>query len=519
MSFASPFRSVSIPDTGLVSHLLSGLTPDDLQRRALVDHDSGEVLTYGQLSRAVDNFAALITADARAGDVAALMGPNSARWVIAYLGYLKAGVTVTPLTTLATAEEVGKQISHSNAVVVFTDSATATAARAGAEIAGLTSDRVRLLDDIDLYPDAVTPIPDRVTDPQSHIAAIPYSSGTTGVPKGVLLSHRNLVANVAQLDEAIGVDENSTVVGILPFAHIYGMSVVVNLSLRKRATIVTMRRFDLERFLSAIEAWRGTHLPVAPPVMVALGKSPLVDVYDLSSVRLILSGAAPLDSALAETVERRFGCAVRQAYGMTEMSPVSHIAPLADTTIPAASVGFAVPNMSCKLVDPENDTEIQQPTTGTSSPGELWCSGPNVMVGYLDNAQATAGALDDEGYLHTGDIAVVDAAGHVTIVDRLKELIKYKGYQVAPAELEGILLEHRQIADTAVVGHPLGNGDEAPHAFVVRAPGSNLTIDAVLEHVQSRVAPYKMIRKVSFVEVIPKSASGKILRRELRERL
>ena len=516
MPFSSPFAPVVVPSEGLVSHLLGDLSADDADHCAVIDHDSGEVLTYGGLVKAVDAFAADVAKQLDPGSVVGVMGPNSARWIVAYLGSLKAGLTVTPLTTLATSAEVAKQLVASRAVQIFSDRDTLDVARSGAQSAGLTESAVINLDGIELATAGDLSMADRVSEPANHLATLPYSSGTTGVPKGVMLSHRNMVANVCQLGALLGIGRDSVVVGILPFAHIYGMTVVVNLSLRRRATIVTMRSFDLAEFLRAIELHAVTHLPVAPPVMVALGKSPLVDDHDTVSVQLVLSGAAPLDASLARTVQDRLGCAVRQAYGMTEMSPVSHVAPLHDASLPAQSVGLIVPGMTCKLVAPSTGAEITQPESGTSEPGELWCQGPNVMVGYLDNPQATADTVDSDGYLHTGDMAVVDAAGADTIVDRLKELIKYKGYQVAPAELEGLLLEHPDIADAAVVGDPLGDGDEAPHAYIVPAPDSNLTADDVISLVNDRVAPYKKIRAVTFLDTIPKSASGKILRRRLR---
>ncbi len=223
--------------------------------------------------------------------------------------------------------------------------------------------------------------------------------------------------------------------------------------------------------------------------MVALAKHPSVADYDTSSVKLVLCGAAPLDASLAAAVEDRLGCAVRQAYGMTEMSPVSHIAPLNDDTIAPQSVGFTVANMMCTLIDPGTGNEVPLPESGISAPGELCCAGPNVMLGYLENPSATADAIDDGGFLHTGDLAVVDETGAITIVDRLEELIKYKGYQVAPAELEGILLEHNEINDAAVIGDPMENGDEAPHAFVVRAENSYITEVDIIDHVGQRVAP------------------------------
>jgi acyl-CoA synthetase (AMP-forming)/AMP-acid ligase II len=251
----------------------------------------------------------------------------------------------------------------------------------------------------------------------------------------------------------------------------------------------------------------------------------MVDQFDLSSLRSITSGAAPLDADLAQAAQDRLrkggadGVTVAQGYGMTELSPVSHTTP-DDTKLPAGlpevpkgSVGIAIPNTECRLIDPGTG---QDADPGAS--GELWVRGPQVMKGYLNNAEATADTLDAEGWLHTGDVAVIDENGCYTVVDRVKELIKYKGYQVAPAELEAVLLACPDVADAAVIGVYDERGDEVPKAFVVRAPGSTATADDVLGFAAARTAPYKRVRRVEFVDAIPKAASGKILRRELRAR-
>ena len=255
---------------------------------------------------------------------------------------------------------------------------------------------------------------------------------------------------------------------------------------------------------------------IAPPVAVGLAKHPLVEQYNLSSVRMILSGAAPLDGALAQAVVDRLGCRMKQGYGMTELSPVSHVIPQASDDLPLSSVGFTVPNMECKLLDVETGEEIELPTEGESRPGHLICRGPNVMLGYLGNEEATRDIMDSDGFLHTGDIATVRFDGVVTIVDRLKELIKYKGYQIAPAELEALLLTHPAIADAAVIGVPDAEGQEVPKAFVVLQAGADLDEAAVMDFVAEHVAPYKKVRRVQFTDVIPKSGSGKILRKDLR---
>ena len=330
-----------------------------------------------------------------------------------------------------------------------------------------------------------------------------------------MLSHTNLVANVQQCRPVLDIEQDDRVLALLPFFHIYGMTVLLNISLKKRARLVTMPRFDLVEFLRIIQDHGCTYVFIAPPIAVALAKHPLVEQYDLSKVRVVFSGAAPLDTTLAETVARRLDARVSQGYGMTEMSPVSHVIPPDRPDIARGSIGVPVANIQCKLIDVETGKEIEI-TGGKSTPGELWVRGPNVMLGYLGRDDATREILEADGFLRTGDIATVDAAGSFYIVDRLKELIKYKGYQVAPAELEALLLTHPLIADAAVVGAPDEDGQEVPKAFVVRVADADLDADAVMAFVAERVAPHKKVRQVAFIDVVPKSSSGKILRKNLR---
>ena len=235
-----------------------------------------------------------------------------------------------------------------------------------------------------------------------------------------------------------------------------------------------------------------------------------------------MSGAAPLDEDLGHAVAKRISCRVVQGYGMSELSPVSHCMPFdggeqsVGVTPPLSSVGWTVPNAVSKIINPETGAEIGIPESGRSEAGELWFSGPNVMAGYLGNDKATSETIDGDGFLHTGDMACVDSTGCVYIVDRLKELIKYKGYQVPPAELEALLLTHPGIADAAVIGVTDADGEEIPKAFVVKQSGATVDEEQVMAFVADNVAPYKKVRRVEFIDAIPKSASGKILRKDLR---
>jgi 4-coumarate--CoA ligase len=248
---------------------------------------------------------------------------------------------------------------------------------------------------------------------------------------------------------------------------------------------------------------------VAPPVAVALAKHPMIDDYDLSCVQQVFSGAAPLSAELALEAGQRLGCEVVQGYGMTELSPVSHLTPVGQ--FKPGSVGVTAPNTEMRVVDPLTGDDLD-----VDADGEIWVRGPQVMKGYLNNERATADTITDDGWLRTGDIGHVDGDGHVFVVDRLKELIKYKGFQVAPAELEALLLTHPAVADAAVVGWPDEEAGEVPAAYVVLRPGAEASAEEIIAFIDGQVAHYKRVRYLEFIEAVPKSASGKILRRELK---
>jgi acyl-CoA synthetase (AMP-forming)/AMP-acid ligase II len=536
MSFASPFPQVHIPTTSLYDYLFADLAEEDADRIALVDAKSGAQTPYRDMVARIDAFAgALAQRGIGVGDVVGLLAPNSSAFAIAFHGILRSGATATTINALFTAKDIAKQLTDSRATMLVTVTPLLPQAAEAAAQIGLDDAHLIVLDgpgaDADGHPNAADllgpalPPPDVTFDPATHLAVLPYSSGTTANPKGVKLTHHNLVANVAQIRPLQGMTADDRILAVLPFFHIYGMTVLLNAALHARAQLVIMPSFDLTEFLANIADRKCTHAFIAPPVAVALAKHPLVERYDLSSLRGIMSGAAPLDEDLGRAVTDRLRTPLVQGYGMSELSPVSHVTPfdggreLVGSVAPLSSCGWTVPNSVSKIVDSETGTEIDPPASGLSDAGELWFKGPNVMAGYLNNETATAETIDDDGFLHTGDIARVDSSGCVYIVDRLKELIKYKGYQVPPAELEAVLLTHPQIADAAVIGvRDPDSGEEVPKAFVVRQPesGDDLTDAAVMEFVADHVAPYKKVRQVAFIEAIPKSASGKILRKDLR---
>jgi acyl-CoA synthetase (AMP-forming)/AMP-acid ligase II len=349
-------------------------------------------------------------------------------------------------------------------------------------------------------------------DPAKDIAALPYSSGTTGLSKGVMLTHTNLVSNVLQTSVVHRVGPGEVVAAVLPFFHIYGMNTIMNHVLWAGGTLVCMNRFKIDEFLEAMERYRVSRIYAAPPIILALAKEPSVADADLSSVRSLFSGAAPLDPAVAALCAERVGCRVTQGYGLTETSPATHLTPDGAGDVPTGSIGFALPDTDCKIVDVATSRPVP-----IGQAGELWIRGPQVMAGYHRNPDSTAATIDGDGFLHTGDLAKIDDRGHYFIVDRLKELIKVKGFQVAPAELEALLLTHDDVIDAAVIGIPDADAGEVPIAFVV-VRGTD-RVDDLAEFVASRVAWYKRVRRVEIVDSIPKSPSGKILRRVLRDRV
>jgi acyl-CoA synthetase (AMP-forming)/AMP-acid ligase II len=533
MSFASPFPEVEIPSSSIYDFLFGRVDEADLDQVALVDAKPGRETTYRELIDRVDAFAGALTGRGiGVGDVVGLLSPNSSGFAVAFHGILRSGATATTINALFTAKDIAKQLTDSNAKMLVTVTPLLPQAKEAAAAVGLADSDLVVLDgeghEIAGHPNAADlmqqglPAPDVSFAPSSHLAALPYSSGTTGNPKGVMLTHRNLVANVAQIRPLHGMVADDVVIAVLPFFHIYGMTVLLNAALHSRARLVIMGSFDLGEFLANIANHKCTIAFIAPPVAVALAKHPLIDDYDLASLNVVMSGAAPLDADLGQAVADRLGCRVVQGYGMSELSPVSHITPFDGgthemaATAPLSSVGWTVSNAASKIIDPETGDEIDLPAEGLSETGELWFKGPNVMAGYLNNEEATRETIDDDGWLHTGDLAQVDANGCVYIVDRLKELIKYKGYQVPPAELEAVLLSHPSIADAAVIGVVDAEGEEVPKAFVVRQSEAELDAAEVMDFVAGQVAPYKKVRQVEFIEAIPKSASGKILRKDLR---
>jgi acyl-CoA synthetase (AMP-forming)/AMP-acid ligase II len=517
MIHRSPFAELDIPEVPLTTFVFAQAA-ERADKVAFVEGASGRTVTYGELVDAVQRCAGGLTARGFGpGDVLAIMSPNLPDYAVWFHGAAMTGGTVTTINPTYTAHEVHHQLHDAGATLMVTIPMFLDTAREAA--ADTKVETIFVLGGVDGEAgDGVEPVDALMGEPRTEHHAVdldatvvlPYSSGTTGLSKGVMLTHRNLVANIVQVIAPAELREDETIIAVLPFFHIYGMQVLMNCGLAAGATIVTMPRFDLEVFLQLHQDHGITRSFVAPPMVVALAKHPIIDNYDLSKLEQVFSGAAPLSAELAVEAGTRIDSEVVQGYGMTELSPVSHLTPRGG--FKPGSVGVTAPNTETLIVDPATGEAL-----GIDLDGEVWVRGPQVMKGYLNNPSATADTIDDDGWLHTGDIGHVDSDGHLFVVDRLKELIKYKGFQVPPAELEALLLTHPAVADAAVIGIPDDEAGEIPVGFVALKPGQDVAEADIIAFVAERVATYKQIRKVTVVDAIPKSASGKILRRVLRD--
>jgi acyl-CoA synthetase (AMP-forming)/AMP-acid ligase II len=512
----SPYPEVAIPEVSLPA-LVLGDAAGRAAKPALVDGPSGRTLTFGELVDRVRLVAGGLAARGlQPGEVFAIYCPNLPEYAVAFYAVQLAGGVNTTINPLYTVDELAAQLHDAGAsylltIPAFVDKAIAAAGKSGIREVFVLGEAQGATPFAELLRAGRQP-PQVAIDPGVDLAVLPYSTGTTGLPKGVMLTHHNLVANLCQCQGVWGgTAEDEVVIAVLPFFHIYGQIVLMAFSLWQGTTVVTMPRFDLEQFLTIVQDYRVTRAFLVPPIVLALAKHPLVDHFDLSALQFINSGAAPLGAELEEACSKRLDCLVFQGYGLTETSPVLTTHPPDQTKIRHGSVGLLLPNTQAQVVDPAGGEAL-----GRNQTGELCFRGPQVMRGYLHRPEETAQALDPDRWLRTGDIGYVDDDGYVFIVDRVKELIKYKGMQIAPAELEAVLVSHPAITDAAVIRTPDEEAGEVPKAFVVAS--SELSADEVMAWVAERVAPHKKIRIVEFVDEIPKSLSGKILRRVLMER-
>ncbi len=513
MPIRSPYPDVAVPSVTLPELLFRDL---EAVRGipALIDAPTGRAITYGQLHEASHRVAAALARRGFGkGDRLAVLAPNLPEYAVAVQGTMMAGGTVTTMNPLYTEAEIEHQLLDSGAKFLLTIPQMLDKVRGPAERCHI--ERTICFGDAEgcepfaAYIQEQGRAPELAMDPAEDVAAMLYSSGTTGLPKGVMLTHRNLVAALLQCERLFSSGPVRSLL-ILPMFHIFGFHAIVHFDLLNRGTIVTMPRFDMEQFLQTIERHRIQRVCVVPPIVLGLVKSPLVDRYDLSSLELVFSGAAPLDAELAAACEKRLGCKVRQGYGMTETSPPICGHPLDGDPVRHGSVGPLCPNTEAMLMNLATGEEA-----APGEDGELWVRGPQIMKGYYNKPDSTRDTIQPGGWLRTGDIARLDELGWIYIIDRAKELIKYKGLQVAPAELEALLLTHPMIADAAVIGVPDEEAGEVPKGFIVLR--GELTAEEAMQFVAERVAPYKKIRRLEIVEQIPKSPSGKILRRVLKD--
>jgi acyl-CoA synthetase (AMP-forming)/AMP-acid ligase II len=501
-------------------------------RPALTDAATGSTLTYDQLADSADRLARGLTdRGAQPGDVLMLVAANGAEFPWVLHGALAAGLAVTPANPLLTARELANQLARTGARFVVASPAT-LAAVTQAAAAAATTPTVLSLGAGDLGAGAgVTPLaelmagdrgPARPGDPTSgripavageavapaSLALLVSSSGTSGLPKSVALTHDAVVASLRQIAGTphLALGPADMVGMVVPYAHGFGC-LFLNHALRSGARVVSLPRFDFDQFLGMIQEYRVTVTPVAPPVALALARAPQVDRYDLSSLRMILVAAAPCSAEVERACADRLGCVVGQALGMTEAAPLT----VAAEPVMHGSVGCLVAGTEAMVVDPVTGRRL-----GPGETGELWVRGPQLMRGYLGDQAATAAAIDPDGWLHSGDLVSFDHHGNLFVVDRLKEMIKYCGYQVAPAELEAELVAHPAVADAAVVPRPDPRAGQVPVAYVVlRQPADPPEIS---EWLAKRVASYKRVWDVIVTDQIPRSPTGKLLRRPLAER-
>jgi acyl-CoA synthetase (AMP-forming)/AMP-acid ligase II len=522
----SPFPPVEIPSATFDTYVMSAAARFS-DRVALVDGPSGRSMTFDEFVIGSDRVGAgLVERGLRPGATVAIVLPNMPEYAYAFFGTLRAGGVATTVNPVLTVDEMFTQFSDASAEYLITlsvllPSAGAAAARAGVkEIFVLgeagPGDSVRsgpagtAVTPFSELLEATGPSPDVLRSPDD-LAVLPYSSGTSGMPKGVMLTHRQLVAAAAQVPGITDIGEGKLHVAVLPFFHIYGMIYLLPGHLMLGATTVTMPRFDLAQFLQLAQDYRATHLFVVPPIVVALAKHPIVDSYDLSSLTWIGCGAAPLGPDVAQACTERLHVPICQGFGMTETAAVTSLVPAdrRDDFRPGGS-GILAPNVEARFVDVVTGQDVP-----TGEEGELLLRAPNIMSGYLNRPEETASTIDAQGWLHTGDLGYAGEDGTLYLTDRVKELIKYKAYQVAPARLEAVLLTHPGVSDAAVIGMPDEQAGEVPAAFVVAA--AELDPDELMTWVAGQVAPYEKVRRVVLVDTIPKTASGKILRRVLRQ--
>ncbi|CAO2819697.1 unnamed protein product [Amaranthus hypochondriacus] len=533
--YSSKHPEIQLPENpflDVVSHVFS--YPNVNGDSAFIDSLSGRSIPFSDLFSFVKSMAfGLHEMGLSKGDVVLILMPNSIYLPIVFLGVLYLGGIVTPMNPLSSFSEVKKQIlgCHANLAFCFSENVQKLSSL-GLKIIEVPQD-VEISAETQKFPDFFRLISGKnignfsFTKPrinQDDIATIMYSSGTTGASKGVILTHRNLIAMVelfvrfeASQYKEMKSHEN-VCLAVLPMFHIYGLALFVFGLLSLGTSVVVMRKFDKNQVVEVINKYKVTHFPVVPPllaILIAKAKSDCgsVSLSGLCSLKQVSCGAAPVtNKVIADFLDTFPGIDFIQGYGMTESTAVG--------TRGFNVIGKTHKHTSVGLLAPNTEAKVVKCNTGSSMPpgevGELLLRGPGVMKGYLNNEEATKLTIDEDGWLHTGDIAYFDLEGYLYIIDRLKDIIKYKGFQIAPADLEGILMSHPDILDVAVTGIADEEAGEIPVAFVVKRHGCLLSKDEVVKYVANAVAPHKKVREVVFVTSLPKSAAGKLLKRQLR---
>jgi long-chain acyl-CoA synthetase len=479
----------------------------------------GSSLTYAELDTAVNKLAAgLHELGINKGDSVVLFLPNNLDFVIGYYGILKAGCTVSPANPLYKGGELKHQLNDCRASGIITDGDSYPLVR---EIKDETGLKAVILSDTEGAGGAISlaeiltrypPAPPAVDiKPKEDIAAIEYTGGTTGFPKGAMLTHYNLVANAIQNAAWLGWSDKDIIIGVLPFYHSWGACTCVNSPIYAGSQVITLPRFDVEELFRTIESEKATVLYGAASMFTMLVSSPLIEKYDLSSLKYVKAGAMPMPPEIKERWEQLTGVRMLLGYGLSEACPETHDSPL--QRVKSGTIGIPIMDTDARIMD-EATGETELPP---GEAGELVIRGPQVMKGYLNRPEDDKEALRN-GWLYTGDLALMDEDGYFRIVDRKKEIIKYKGYTIAPAEVESALYEHPAVKECAVVGKPDPLAGEVPKAYVVVKEGCTLSEEEIIKFCAQRVAPYKKVREVEFIEEIPKTRVGKVLRRVLKDR-